>query len=164
MNQIHIITERLFIRNLTDDDKNAYFKIFGNPNIAKYDDFEPISAVDANNNIYEITNNYINGSKEHEYAVELMETKTTIGVLYMNEEETRTLIGYHFNEDYHGKGYAIEAVESFISWIKTNSDKKIEALVDYKNLPSIKLLKKLGFEQRMQDADELLFELLDDNH
>jgi RimJ/RimL family protein N-acetyltransferase len=129
-----------------------------------YDDFEPISAEDANRNIREIMENYTHDSNEHEYGVELMETKTTIGILYMKEEETRTLIGYHFNEDFHGKGYAIEAVQNYISWIKSNSEKKIEALVDYKNLPSIKLLKKLGFEQCLKNGDELVYELLNNNH
>lgn len=159
LNKIHIETERLLIRNLLDSDQTAYYNIFGNPNIALYDDFSPITKEDAVQNINDIKANYVNGNHEQEFAVALLSQNNTIGVLYMRNETNRILIGYHFNEDYHGKGYAIEAVRAYINWISGNSSKKIEALVDHNNQPSLKLLKKLGFIFLEQTGDELVFEL-----
>ena len=135
LNQVNIETGRLVISNLQDSDYTAYFNIFGNPNIALYDDFQPITEADAIRNIEEIKTNYQTGNAEQEFAVALLPGDETIGILYMKQEESRILIGYHFNENYQGKGYAIEAVKSYIIWINHNSTKKIVALVDHKNLP-----------------------------
>ncbi len=154
-----IKTNRLIIRNLKKSDIQAYFNIFSNPNIALYDDFQPISIDEAVHNIDEITANYLESLKEQEFAVALDSTDETIGVLYLKEEENRTLVGYHFNENFQGKGYAFEAVKDFIRSISENTTKPIEALVDYKNLPSIRLLEKLGFENISDNSDELVYRL-----
>lgn len=159
LKQVNIPTERLLIRNLTASDYTAYFKIFGNPNIALYDDFLPITEEDAVQNITDIIANYEANHHEQEFAVALVPENNTIGILYMCHEMARILIGYHFNENYQGKGYAIEAVKAFINWITDNYDQKIEALVDYQNLPSIKLLQKSGFQFQTANNDELVFEL-----
>lgn len=163
LKKVHIPTERLLIRNLTVSDHSAYFKIFGNPNIALYDDFLPITEEDAVQNVTDIIANYAANHHEQEFAVALIPENNTIGILYMRHEMTRILIGYHFNENYQGKGYAIEAVKAFIAWIYDNYDKKIEALVDFQNLPSIKLLKKTGFQFLTANNDELVFELPKNN-
>ncbi len=159
LSKVQIPTERLLIRNLTTSDYTAYFKIFGNPNIALYDDFLPITEEDAVQNINDIIANYESNYHEQEFAVALVPENNTIGILYMRQEEARILIGYHFNENYQGKGYAIEAVKAFINWINDNYNVKIEALVDYQNLSSIKLLQKTGFQFQTANNDELVFEL-----
>lgn len=159
LKKVHIPTERLLIRNITTSDHTAYFMIFGNPNIALYDDFLPITEKDAVQNVTDIIANYEANYQEQEFAVALIPENTAIGILYMRHEMARILIGYHFNESYQGKGYAIEAVKAFINWISGNYDQKIEALVDYQNLPSIKLLQKTGFQFQTANNDELVFEL-----
>lgn len=164
LKEVHIPTERLLIRNITTSDRTAYFKIFGNPNIALYDDFLPITEDDAVQNITDIIANYEANHHEQEFAVALIPDNTAIGILYMRHEMARILIGYHFNESYQGKGYAIEAVKAFINWINDNYDAKIEALVDYQNLPSIKLLQKTGFQFQIANNDELVFELPQKHH
>jgi [ribosomal protein S5]-alanine N-acetyltransferase len=152
-------TSRLVVRNLTDSDHTAYFRIFGNPNIALYDDYAPITQEDAIRNIEEIMTNYGNGHAEQEFAVALSSSNITIGILYMKEEDNRMLVGYHFNEEFHGKGYAVEAVEAFITWMLSITFKSINALVDHNNKPSIRLLEKLGFELVHADGDELVYAL-----
>ncbi len=159
LNPFHIETKRLLIRNLTPSDHTAYFQIFGNPNIALYDDYIPISEEESVRNIDEIRTNYLNGNPEQEFAVALKQDNKTVGILYMNNESNHILVGYHFNENHQRKGYAIEAVEAFIEWIRNHFEKKIKALVDYQNLPSIRVLEKLGFELQQKNGDELVYEL-----
>ena len=56
-------------------------------------------------------------------------------------------IGYSFNKNYHKKGYATKAVNAFVEFCfeKLNTE-RVEAMVLIDNIPSIKLLEKLGFK------------------
>jgi RimJ/RimL family protein N-acetyltransferase len=165
LQHLKIETERLVIRSLTASDHPAYFKIFGNPNIALYDDFTPIAPSEAIENIATIIENYKSNHPEQEFAVALPAGNATIGILYMNREPHRTLIGYHFNELFQGNGYALEAVSAFIKWISETNKNPVEALVDRQNLPSLRLLKKTGFKPVDQNGDELVFRLAaEDDH
>lgn len=59
---------------------------------------------------------------------------------------SRTAIGYKFDSDYHGNGYALEACQAAIPVIFSNYKiHRIEARVAPDNLPSIRLLERLGF-------------------
>lgn len=145
MESIDIKTERILIRNLEKNDAESYFQIFGNPAIAKYDDFSPITREEADENIDDITEAYCNNGYEKEFGAELKSEKKIIGVLYLKEEDNYFSIGYHFNEHYHGKGFATETVKAFIGYLEKNYSKEIRAIVDPLNEHSIKLLKNLSF-------------------
>lgn len=59
---------------------------------------------------------------------------------------SRTSIGYKLDERYHGFGYAEEACQAAIEVIFSNYKiHRIEARVAPENIPSIKLLERLGF-------------------
>ncbi|MCL2481682.1 MAG: GNAT family N-acetyltransferase [Spirochaetaceae bacterium] len=145
MEIINIKTERVLIRNLVKSDAEDYFQIFGNPVIAKYDDFSPITREEADENINDIIIAYCNNGHEKEFGVELQAENKIIGVLYLKEEDSYFSTGYHFNEEYHGKGFATEAVKAFIDYLEKNYSKEIRAIVDPLNERSIELLKKLSF-------------------
>ena len=149
-----IETERLLIRELEEKDESDYFEIFGNPAISKYDDFTPIKETEAEQNIKDIIEAYKTESSEKEYGVELKSEKKIIGVLYLNLENGSWFTGYHFNEKYHGKGYAAEAVSAFLNDLGKRSAREIRAIVDPENRPSIKLLEKLSFELMEQKSRE----------
>jgi RimJ/RimL family protein N-acetyltransferase len=55
-------------------------------------------------------------------------------------------VGYHFNEKFHGKGYALEAMTAFIFWLHKNTGREILAVTDTRNERSINLLLNIGFE------------------
>lgn len=141
-----INTERLKIRKFNLNDHTDYYEIFGNPVIAKFDDFEPITKEQAIVDVKCLIENYNNSNPEElEFAVELLVEKKVIGVMTIKFKEDGIYIGYHFNEKYHDKGFALEATQSFIPWLKKEYNKKIRAVTDPENVPSIKLLNKLGF-------------------
>jgi len=145
MGIINIKTERVLIRNLVKSDAEDYFQIFGNPVIAKYDDFLPMKREEVDGNISAIINAYCNNGHEKEFGVELQTENKIIGVLYLKEDDSYFSMGYHFNEKYHGKGFAAEAVKAFIDHLEKNYSKEIRAIVDPLNEKSIKLLKKFSF-------------------
>lgn len=73
-----------------------------------------------------------------------------IGIINFSRMEhgpfSRCSIGYKFDSDFHGNGYALEACKAAIPIIFSNYKiHRIEARVSPANIPSIKLLEKLGF-------------------
>jgi [ribosomal protein S5]-alanine N-acetyltransferase len=139
-------TFRLCLRKFTPQDTRDYFQIFSNPNICKFDDFEPISLDKAGADVDKIVANYAAEGSENEYAVELKSRRKVIGVLFAKQEEESIYVGYHFNEKFHGKGYALEAMTAFIFWLHKNTGREILAVTDTRNERSINLLLNMGFE------------------
>ncbi len=138
-------TNRLIIRQINSADQADYFEIFGSSFISRYDDYEPITFNEAKNNIEDINQGYINQSCEQEYAVEEPNSHKMIGVLYIHIGDESVAIGYHFNQQFHGKGYALETLQCWIPILKSCFEKQIKALVHPDNEPSKRLLRKIGF-------------------
>ncbi len=143
--RLPVKTNRLIIRKLNKDDSNDYFEIFGSNFISRYDDYEPIKPEEADENIAEILEKYEENADEQEYAVEEPNSHRMIGVLYIHIEDDSISIGYHFNQQFHGKGYALETLQTWIPMLKNCFGKQIKALVHPDNEPSKRLLAKLGF-------------------
>lgn len=62
------------------------------------------------------------------------------------DDDDEVEIGYEIVTDYQNKGYATEASEALIKWAKASKHiKSIVACVEPDNLPSVKVLRKLGF-------------------
>ena len=142
-----LATERLVVRRYSSADRQDYFEIFSNPNISKYDEFEPIDLPTAAKDIQEILDWYENGSPEQSFAVELPATHKAIGCLYHKVKKNADIyIGYHFNEYFHGKGYAAESVAAYVFWLLDQTTGHVMAVSDPENSSSIALLKKIGFE------------------
>jgi ribosomal-protein-alanine N-acetyltransferase len=144
-------TFRLSLRKFTSHDARDYFQIFSNPNICKFDDFDPITLDRARADVGKIVDNYaaancIINDGENEYAVELKSRRKVIGVLFAKQEQGSIYVGYHFNEKFHGKGYALEAMTAFIFWLHKNTGREILAVTDTRNERSINLLLNIGFE------------------
>lgn len=61
-------------------------------------------------------------------------------------------VGYYIGEDYQNKGYATEAVNQVIDWVKPYLEEAQEELrifgkVEHKNYASCRVLEKAGFKQ-----------------
>ncbi len=139
-------TFRLCLRKFTSHDARDYFQIFSNPNICKFDDFDPITLDRARSDVGKIVAGYVTDAGENEYAVELKSRRKVIGVLFAKQEQGSIYVGYHFNEKFHGKGYALEAMTAFIFWLHKNTGREILAVTDTRNERSINLLLNIGFE------------------
>ena len=79
-----------------------------------------------------------------------------IGYVCFHEEGGNYDLGYCFHSDFQGKGYAYESCSALMEHIaKTCSPKAFTAGTALKNVPSCKLLKKLGFV--LQGTETLSF-------
>lgn len=79
------------------------------------------------------------------YAVCLQDT--VIGYVVFNKREDSHEIGYCFHSDYHGKGYAGESISALLGVMKTKGISRITAGTALMNIPSVRLLRSLGFRQ-----------------
>lgn len=138
-------TERLIIRRLTHADTPDYHEIFGNPRVCALDDFAAISREEAEESVRLILERYEVDWDEQEWGVELKGGGKCIGVLALIVKKGVAYIGYHFNEAYHGRGYAREAVRAWLPLLGQTYNLPVKALVDPANIPSIALLEKVGF-------------------
>ncbi len=137
-----IITPRLSIRELQIEDAEDYHSIFGDKEIAKYDDYELTTLDEAKGIISEYIQIYDKSPVEIEYGVELTDLAEVIGIINLNREDDKLYIGFHFKKSFHGKGFAFEALEAVINHLKTH----LFAKVDPENERSVALLNKLGFQ------------------
>jgi len=69
--------------------------------------------------------------------------------------------GFAFLEDYHGQGYAFEASEANLAYAENHGIQQLLAITLPTNLPSLRLLGKLGFEREKMirlgdDPEELV--------
>jgi [ribosomal protein S5]-alanine N-acetyltransferase len=138
-------TERLLLRRLHASDAEAYFAIFREASVCRYDDFEPLTRRQAQEDVSRIIQTYETDPKQGEFAVERRSDGCLIGVLCYIVERRSTLIGFHFLPAVAGQGYATEAVRAFLDWLRENVRWPVYALVDPENKSSLALLRRLGF-------------------
>ena len=63
-------------------------------------------------------------------------------------------IGYHIAKQYTGKGYATEAVNLYLDYLKNNTNiKVVYGVALLENKASIKVLEKCGFNKYFEGID-----------
>jgi [ribosomal protein S5]-alanine N-acetyltransferase len=85
-----------------------------------------------------------------------------IGACGLPNENGEILIGYSLLDQFHGKGFATEALQGFIGWAKKNPRLRKAIADTFPHLTaSIRVLEKNGFVQAGSGADEgsIRFEL-----
>ncbi|MFB0920330.1 MAG: GNAT family N-acetyltransferase [Oscillospiraceae bacterium] len=86
------------------------------------------------------------------------EAERLIGDIYLKQEENSFWLGYSINPASARQGFAFEAVSGIIGWLKDNGADKVLADAMPENVPSISLLKKLGFDFTGKDENgDMLF-------
>lgn len=150
-----LTTERLQLQ-IENDTKAEEVLSFYKKNAALFDRYEPTRP----DNFYTLS--YQKAAMSYEYS-EIIKGKTLRYYVYLKENPSaiigsvnysrmehgpfsRACIGYKFDSDYHGNGYALEACQATIPILFTNYHiHRLEARVSLDNLPSIHLLEKLNF-------------------
>lgn len=142
-------TERCVVRELTLDDLDALFELYGDGEIDKYTD--PLYPYEEEK---EFQRAYIeNMYRYFGYGLWLVFSKETgrlIGRAGLEHreyhEEIELELGYIIGTQYQGQGFATEVCEAILEYAKENTGfERINALIEDKNTVSKKLAKKLGF-------------------
>lgn len=139
-------TERLILRPLSLDDKDAIFKWTGDPRVAK---FMPYPVYKSPSDADPWLMNIYKNDGEFDYGFVWKETGELIGSggLNYHADEDVWMLGYNIRFDMWGKGIATEVSKKIIEHVSSVYKKgRIEAGVAVENSLSRHVLEKLGFK------------------
>jgi len=144
-------SDRLIFREVNPEDVEEIFKIYSDPEVARYDWFTPINTKD---DALSIINHYKNEFKNKEeitWGVARKNDNKIIGYCNLgsfDDASIRSEIGYGFNREEWNKGYATETIKALVKFgFEVMNFNRIEATVTFGNEASVKALKKANFVQ-----------------
>lgn len=136
-------TDRLYIRSLLETDWQKMKEIFVDFNKSEYAVYDmPLPTEDEETKA--LTKRF--AESDLFFAVFLKESKDMIGYVCFHKDGNCYDLGYCFHSSYHSKGYAYESTKALMEYfIKEYGAVHFTAGTATDNIPSCKLLEKLGF-------------------
>lgn len=161
-----LTTERLTLRRLRPDDARIVTAYRNDPAVARFQDWDlprPQSEVAAKIAAYAdrpwpSPGSGFNVAVEHDG-----ELVGDVGVSW-DDAGTQASIGYTLRTEHQGRGFATEAAGAVVDRLLADGIHRITATTDPENLPSMRVLERLGFrhEGTARSAVEIRGEWLDD--
>ncbi|ARF13986.1 GNAT family N-acetyltransferase [Sporosarcina ureae] len=144
-------TDRLILRELTNEDAEGIFSCFSNEDVTRFYGQETFKSVVEAEKIIDIFSKNYREKRGIRWGIERKETKGIIGTIGFNAwlpKHKRAEIGYEIHPQQWRKGYTSEAVSRVISYgFDVMGLTRIGAVVFIENEASNKLLGKVGFQQ-----------------
>lgn len=136
-------TSRLYIRNLCVDDWEEMKNLFIDFNHSKYAIYDrPLPT--ENTEVKALTKQFADSNLF--FVVHLLSTNQMIGYVCFHKDKGNYDLGYCFHSSFHLKGYAYESTKALITYIAQECNAvTFTAGTAIDNIPSCKLLEKLGF-------------------
>lgn len=152
--QINIETERLFIREIRDEDERGLFELDADPDVHRYLGNQPVKTMEEIRKVIAFIQRQYQENGIGRWAVIEKSTGNFIGwtglkrmTVQVNNHLNYYDLGYRFIKKYWGKGYATEtAIATLIHGFKTMNLEAIYAMVDIENHASRRVLEKVGLE------------------
>jgi [ribosomal protein S5]-alanine N-acetyltransferase len=146
-----IITPRLIMRWISEDDVDALYEIFSDPKVMRYWSSGPLANREAAAALQrEIATGNQNDSM-WKWGLALGETNKLIGTVtlfHLSLSNGRAEIGYALGSAHWGQGYMNEALTALIFHaFMAVKLRRLEADVDPRNTASIRTLERLGFQR-----------------
>ena len=134
-------TERLSVRKFCPDDYEDLADILSDTEVTY---FEPYETFTREACIQEA----INFSNSDEFYAVVLNEKV-IGKIYFSDKGFGSYeIGYTFNKDFQGKGFAYESVRGMMKYaFSVLKVRRIFAEIDSRNVKSVKLVERIGMRQ-----------------
>ena len=139
-------TARLVLRTITAEDWQSVKKIWEDANLSQYAQYDKPHDTEPDD-VRERIARWAQASegREHIFFVACLQN-AVIGYIAFNIRKNGSYeICYCCHSDYHGKGYAKESHIAALGYMRGLGIKHFTAGTAIKNLPSVKLLKSLGF-------------------
>jgi ribosomal-protein-alanine N-acetyltransferase len=167
-------TDRLILREMTHDDKDALFLSFSDKDVTKYFSMNPFTSVEEAGKIVERAQTLFEQEKGIQWGIVMKGDTTLVGTCGYEswiKQSFRGELGYDLRQSHWGKGIMSEALQAVIAYgFKPMGLNRIEVTTRSDNMRSIKMLCRLGFckEGRFREYtywdgefhDELFFSLL----
>ncbi len=145
-------TKRLILRRYIKEDIQDLYEYLSDTEVVKYEPYKPLTLDETYENLeWRI-------STDEMIAVELKDSHKMIGNVYMGKRDFEALeIGYVFNRNYWGCGYAAESCKALIHQAFLNGIHRVYAECDPHNKSSWKLLEALGFQREAHFRKNVYF-------
>ena len=143
---MEIKLERIIVREFKIIDIDDVHEYASDLDTVKYMLFGPNTYEETKSFIETVVNVYNKeeNKKVYEFAIEYKGKVIGATSIYLDENNVGEL-GWILNKKYRRNGFMYEAVSSVINYIKNNTNiKKLIAHCDSRNVPSYKLMEKLG--------------------
>lgn len=156
-------TKRINIRPVTLNDKESIFVYRSDPETSKYLSLIPKTVDDVEVFINKSSREFNEPGTWFQFVIIEKKNNQIIGdigihFLESDPENKQVEIGYTLDKRYRGNGYATEALAFIINYLFTGLNKhRITASIDPINLPSIKLIERLGFRKEAHFIESLFF-------
>lgn len=143
-------TDRLLLRKLQLDDKKDIFEYASDPLVCKYTTWSVHESIEESKNfLISVIKDYNNHLIAPWGIVDKEDNKLigTCGFVNWIVDDDRAEIGYALSRKYWGKGYMTEAVRAVIAFgFSTMNLNRIEARCKIENIPSAKVMEKVGMK------------------
>jgi [ribosomal protein S5]-alanine N-acetyltransferase len=156
-----LTTERLSLRRITDADAEDIFLIRKDAGLMQYI-FRPVAenVQDVHDLIGRI-NDGIRNNTSINWGITIKGNNTVIGVVGFvrsTPEHHRAEVGYILAQEHHRKGLMTEALAAVIGYgFREMKLHLAEAVIDPRNIPSRRVLEKLGFVQEAHFKENHFF-------
>ncbi len=146
-----ITTPRLLLRWISEDDVDALYEVFSDPQVMRYWAFGPLANREAAAAMQrEIADTNLKDTS-WKWGLALRENDRVIGtttLFHLDLSNGRAEIGYAMGRAYWGNGYMNEALTALIVHaFETVKLRRLEADVDPRNAASIRTHERLGFKR-----------------
>ena len=157
-----ILTERLRLSPLVAGDAPAMYEYRSDPEVCRYQTFEPGSLGDVEDFIGGLqTNIFDTAGTWFQFAIRLQDSGRMIGDLgvhFLSDDPRQVEIGFTVSPANQGRGYGTEAVTGVLGHLFGHLQKhRVFASVDPRNEPCIVLLKRVGLRQEAHFRKSLWF-------
>lgn len=149
-----IETDRLLLRGINESDAEDIVEWRSDPEVYRFFKFPHKLSIEEHINWYR--HHYINNENRLDWICLEKRTGKKIGVCGLFISDGSAEVNYLLSKDSQHKGYASEAVRNLIAYAENQRGiKSIIAEIHKDNIPSIRLVQKLGFKLK-SDHDEFI--------
>jgi RimJ/RimL family protein N-acetyltransferase len=147
-----LCSERLVLRRLTQEDLSTFCEYRSDPRVAQYQDWTTFPEEDGVRFLAEQAGLHpdVEGTL-FQFAIGHKDTGQIIGdcgLKSLGDHPGQVEIGFTLAPDYHGKGYAMEAVTRLLDYVFGELCKhRVSAVTDTRNIRAVRLLERLGMRR-----------------
>jgi ribosomal-protein-alanine N-acetyltransferase len=157
-----ITTERLTLREITDEDLPEIFYQRSDPQIMKYIDRAPAQSMDDAQRFITVVKTALASNDGITWGIVLKDSSKligNIGLWRIIKEHHRAELGYALHPEHQSRGYATEAMKAVLQYgFGSMQLHSVEANVNPSNVASIKLLERNGFVKEAHFKEDFYFD------
>jgi RimJ/RimL family protein N-acetyltransferase len=157
-----ILTPRLTLSKLVAADAPALYGYRSDPEVCRYQSFEPGSLADAETfidslqpNAFDVADTWFQfGIRRNDSGLLIGD----IGAHFLADDPRQVEIGFTIDPGHQGRGFGTESVTGLLDHLLVTAGKhRVFASVDPRNLPSVALLKRVGMRKEAHFRESLWF-------